>query len=165
MQANWATESRQFGKTSRFSVTTLPSLTSISIHNLWHALCDSFLYSNLSKTNERLTTEKHELEDEVKHFRSENEKLEEVCRVHHTKQLLLQWNVQYSSCKFSFVANFVFNMIQRFFLCWCNVLRWIWCLWCYSECISTPGKLEKYAFPPWPGIFFKPARCGYTLRA
>jgi hypothetical protein len=22
-----------------------------------------------------------------------------------------------------------------FFLCWCNVLRWIWCLWCYSECI------------------------------
>ncbi|CAB4014678.1 Hypothetical predicted protein [Paramuricea clavata] len=33
--------------------------------------------SNLSKTNERLTTEKHELEDEVKHFRSENEKLEE----------------------------------------------------------------------------------------
>jgi hypothetical protein len=30
-----------------------------------------------------------------------------------------------------------------FFLCWCNVLRWIWCLWCYSECISTPGKLEN----------------------
>jgi hypothetical protein len=29
------------------------------------------------------------------------------------------------------------------FLCWCYVLRWIWCLWCYSECISTPGKLEK----------------------
>jgi hypothetical protein len=23
---------------------------------------------------------------------------------------------------------------------------WIWCLWCYSECISTPGKLKKYAF-------------------
>jgi hypothetical protein len=21
----------------------------------------------------------------------------------------------------------------------------IWCLWCYSECISTPGKLEKYS--------------------
>jgi hypothetical protein len=38
---------------------------------------------------------------------------------------------------------------------WCNVLRWIWCLWCYSECISTPGKLEKHAFPPWTG---------YTLR-
>jgi hypothetical protein len=30
-----------------------------------------------------------------------------------------------------------------FFLCWCCVLRWIWCLWCYSECISTPGNLEK----------------------
>ena len=36
-----------------------------------------------------------------------------------------------------------------FFLCWCCVLRWIWCLWCYSECISTPGKLEKYAWPRW----------------
>jgi hypothetical protein len=22
-------------------------------------------------------------------------------------------------------------------------------LWCYSECISTPGKLEKYAWPRW----------------
>jgi hypothetical protein len=32
------------------------------------------------------------------------------------------------------------------FLCWCNVLRWIWCLWCYSECISTPDKLEKYSW-------------------
>jgi hypothetical protein len=46
----------------------------------------------------------------------------------------------------------------------------------YFECISTPGKSEKYAcigrgiqrsyrfgFPPWPGIFFRLARCGYTL--
>jgi hypothetical protein len=39
-----------------------------------------------------------------------------------------------------------------------------------SACISTPGKLEKYAWPgiffnpPWPGIFFKLPRCGYTLR-
>jgi hypothetical protein len=24
-----------------------------------------------------------------------------------------------------------------------------WRLWCYSECISTPGKLEKYACPRW----------------
>jgi hypothetical protein len=24
-----------------------------------------------------------------------------------------------------------------------------WCLWCYSECISTPDKLEKYAWPRW----------------
>jgi hypothetical protein len=29
------------------------------------------------------------------------------------------------------------------------ILRWIWRLWCYSECISTPGKLEKYAWPRW----------------
>ena len=35
------------------------------------------------------------------------------------------------------------------FLCWCNVLRWIWCLWCYSECVYPPGKLEKYAWPQW----------------
>ena len=25
----------------------------------------------------------------------------------------------------------------------------MWCLWCYSECISTPGELEKYARPRW----------------
>ena len=24
-----------------------------------------------------------------------------------------------------------------------------WCLLCYSECISTPDKLEKYAWPRW----------------
>jgi hypothetical protein len=23
------------------------------------------------------------------------------------------------------------------------------CLWCYSECISTPGRVEKYAWPRW----------------
>ena len=40
----------------------------------------------------------------------------------------------------------------------------------FPECISTQGKLEKYAWSrwesnlPWPGIFFKFARCGYTLR-
>ena len=39
------------------------------------------------------------------------------------------------------------NIIVFFFLCWCYLLRWIWCLWCFSECISTPGKLEKYAWP------------------
>jgi hypothetical protein len=35
------------------------------------------------------------------------------------------------------------------FLCWCYVLRWICCLRCYSGCMSTPGKLEKYAWPRW----------------
>jgi hypothetical protein len=44
------------------------------------------------------------------------------------------------------------SIISWFFLCWCNVLRWIWCLWCYSECISTPGKLEKYAWSRWASI-------------
>ena len=29
-----------------------------------------------------------------------------------------------------------------YLLCWCNVLRWIRCLWCYSECIS-PGQAWK----------------------
>jgi hypothetical protein len=24
-----------------------------------------------------------------------------------------------------------------FCVCWCYVLRWIWCLWCYSECASN----------------------------
>jgi hypothetical protein len=37
-----------------------------------------------------------------------------------------------------------------YLLCWCIVLRWIRCLWCYSECISTPGRLEKYTWPQWP---------------
>jgi hypothetical protein len=35
--------------------------------------------------------------------------------------------------------------IIRMSLCWCCVLRWIWCLWCYSECISTPGELDLTA--------------------
>jgi hypothetical protein len=38
-----------------------------------------------------------------------------------------------------------------------------WCLWCYSECISTPGKLEKYAWPRWESNL-RPLGCGYTLR-
>ena len=45
-------------------------------------LFNCFLYSNLSKTNERLAREKLELEAEVKHFRSGNEKLQEVSRLH-----------------------------------------------------------------------------------
>jgi hypothetical protein len=46
------------------------------------------------------------------------------------------------------------DKLYTYFLCvcWCNVLRWIWCLWCYSECISTPGKLEKCALPTTFGI-------------
>jgi hypothetical protein len=36
----------------------------------------------------------------------------------------------------------------------------LWCLWClYSECISTPGKLEKYAWP----ILFTKAFCKSRL--
>jgi hypothetical protein len=30
-----------------------------------------------------------------------------------------------------------------FCVCWCYVIRWIWCLWCYSECASTPGNLKS----------------------
>jgi hypothetical protein len=30
------------------------------------------------------------------------------------------------------------QLVSCFFLCWCYVLRWIWCLWCYADCISTP---------------------------
>jgi hypothetical protein len=43
-------------------------------------------------------------------------------------------------------------VIMKFILCWCNVLRRIWCLWCYSECISTSGKLETYAWARWGNI-------------
>ena len=39
--------------------------------------------------------------------------------------------------------------VKYSFFCVSNVLRWIWCLWCYSKCISTPGKLEKYAWLRW----------------
>jgi hypothetical protein len=50
-----------------------------------------------------------------------------------------------------------------FFLCWCCVLRWIWCLWCYSECIFPPN------MPGHGGILdeldsLKLARWEYTLR-
>jgi hypothetical protein len=32
-----------------------------------------------------------------------------------------------------------------------SITQWhyIICLWCYSECISTPGELEKYVRPRW----------------
>jgi hypothetical protein len=36
--------------------------------------------------------------------------------------------------------------------CWCCVVRWIWCWWSYSDvsdCVSTQGKLQKYAWPRW----------------
>ena len=60
-----------------------------------------------------------------------------------------------SARKFHIFARFISfflafeYIIKQFFLCWCCVLRWIWCLWCYSECISTPGELEKYVRPRW----------------
>jgi hypothetical protein len=69
---------------------------------------------------------------------------------------------------------------NAFCVCWCYVIRWIWCLWCYSECASTPGNLKslpdhggnqtrdalptelrglisqrsRVRFPPWPGKLF-----------
>jgi hypothetical protein len=55
-------------------------------------------------------------------------------------------------------------------VCWCYVLRWIRCLWCYSSwvCIHT-GQAEKFAWPEvaWPNVAkqtFQLARCGCTLR-
>jgi hypothetical protein len=46
------------------------------------------------------------------------------------------------------------NIQKMTFLCRCNVLRWIWCLWCYSECISTPvvdsiPTVARQACPVW----------------
>jgi hypothetical protein len=31
----------------------------------------------------------------------------------------------------------LYSKIWHFCGCWCYVLRWIWCLWCYSECASV----------------------------
>ena len=42
--------------------------------------------------------------------------------------------------KYVYLKKITLTMI---FLCWCNVLRWIWCLWCYSECVSTPEELDS----------------------
>jgi hypothetical protein len=56
-------------------------------------------------------------------------------------------NAYFNSIKISTDRKFSNNIIVFFFMCWCYLLRWIWCLWCFSECISTPGKLEKYAWP------------------
>jgi hypothetical protein len=51
------------------------------------------------------------------------------------------------------------SILAIYGLCLWKPSEIVLCLWCYSECVSTPGKLDKY-----PGIFFKLSRCGYTLR-
>jgi hypothetical protein len=43
----------------------------------------------------------------------------------------------------------IYSIIWLFCVCWCYVLRWIWCLWCYSECASTPGQANFSACPVW----------------
>ena len=54
------------------------------------------------------------------------------------------------------------DLLNMICLCWCYVLRWIWCWWCYSECISTQGKLEKYLSSR--AYFSSLPLCGYTVR-
>jgi hypothetical protein len=52
----------------------------------------------------------------------------------------------------SLVASISMQSNNHDLLCWCCVLRRIWCWWCYSDvsdCVSTPGKLQKYAWPRW----------------
>jgi hypothetical protein len=44
----------------------------------------------------------------------------------------------------SFLSSARSQIYHIFFLCWCCILKWIWCLCCYSECISTPGRAAKY---------------------
>ena len=54
-------------------------------------------------------------------------------------------------------------IVWLFCVCWCYVLEWIWCFWCYSECAPTPGKLKSLP----DHVFrqtFQLARCGCTLR-
>jgi hypothetical protein len=62
------------------------------------------------------------------------------------------WGIACSSLKpvkltyWKHIGRSIIRMsLLLFFLCWCCVLRWIWCLWCYSECISTPGELDLTA--------------------
>jgi hypothetical protein len=75
---------------------------------------------------------------------------------------VLDWRVGNTLVTFLFCYPydlFIFNVnvfdnnfatcICWFFCVGVMYFRWIWCLWCYSECISTPGKLEKYAWPRW----------------
>ena len=50
-------------------------------------------------------------------------------------------NIMYKSVKTRGLILKTYLSIT-FFVCWCYVLRWIWCLWCYSVCASTPGKLK-----------------------
>ena len=48
--------------------------------------------------------------------------------------------------RFGFCTHVVLSPVQTGNF---SLTNFIWCLWCYSECISTPGKLEKYAWPRW----------------
>jgi hypothetical protein len=48
------------------------------------------------------------------------------------------WSFSRWGCK---ILKFKLN--QLFCVCWCYVLRSIWCLRCYSEYSSTPGKLKS----------------------
>jgi hypothetical protein len=41
------------------------------------------------------------------------------------------------------ISMYILIRYDTLCVCWCYVLRWIWCLWCYSECASTPGKLKS----------------------
>jgi hypothetical protein len=58
-----------------------------------------------------------------------------------------------------FTSYFVSYLEISLLICVCKQ-KHLLLVWCYSECLSTPGRLEKYAWPRWD----QPARCGYTLR-
>jgi hypothetical protein len=71
-----------------------------------------------------------------------------LIRLSQASQTHMSWLLYSYSIYDNLISSIIMSLIM-IFLCWCNVLRWIRCLWCYSECISTPGKLEKYAWPRW----------------
>jgi hypothetical protein len=59
------------------------------------------------------------------------------------------------------------HIINMFYICCFGVMYTQvnkMLVWCYSECTSTPGRPEKYAWPRGQAYFLGPARCGCTLR-
>jgi hypothetical protein len=81
------------------------------------------------------------------------------------------WNSNWNLGQFP--IDLSYNQTRKKHLMRCQKGQRKLCLWCYSECIYTPDKLEKYAWSRWelepttfgmPGIFFKLVWCGYTLR-
>jgi hypothetical protein len=69
------------------------------------------------------------------------------------KIMALDWHMTLTFLKTTNISQHKLPIISFCFTIWqkwqARKLCKIWCLWCYSECISTPDELEKYARPRW----------------